>query len=175
MNVEVPTVSADGGDAVTTDWSTAFADFVVAYHADLLRLAYGMVGDIDTAADVVQATWAAAWQHRFQLRDTSKARGWLLTITANQARKALRRFRVRRVFTFNERITGVAERAEVDGQLDLVAAIQRLPLRDRQILVLRYGLGESSGEIARQVGMSDSGVRVRVSRLLAALRKDLEE
>lgn len=61
-----------------------------------------------------------------------------------------------------------------EGRLDLVAAMQRLSVRDRQILALRYALGETSAAIGKQVGLSDSGVRVRLSRLLAALREELE-
>jgi RNA polymerase sigma factor (sigma-70 family) len=56
-----------------------------------------------------------------------------------------------------------------------VAALQRIPPRDRLIVVLRYGLGETSAEIGRQVGLSDSGVRVRLSRVLAQLREVLED
>jgi RNA polymerase sigma factor (sigma-70 family) len=169
-------MSAARGDsdiALVTDWTTTFADLVAAHHADLLRLAYGMVGDVDTAADVVQSAWAAAWQHRVGLRDNSKVRGWLLTITANHARKALRWRRIHRMLPFSDESSAVPGRSEVEGRIDLVAALQRLPIRDRQILVLRYALGESSPEIGRQVGLSDSGVRVRLSRLMVLLRKDL--
>lgn len=49
--------------------------------------------------------------------------------------------------------------------------MQRLSVRDRQILALRYALGETSAEIGKQVGLRDSGVRVRLGRLLAALRE----
>ncbi len=52
--------------------------------------------------------------------------------------------------------------------------MQRLSARDRQILALRFALGETSAEIGQQVGLSDSGVRVRLGRLLAALREELE-
>jgi RNA polymerase sigma factor (sigma-70 family) len=169
-------VRLSGKKAQANDWTALFAEFVAAHHADMLRLAYGMVGDVDAAADVVQTSWTAAWEHRSQLRDASKVRGWLLTITANQSRKALRRRRVRRFLPLidaQER-SGVRN-ADADGQIDLVAAVQHLPVRDRQILVLRYGLGESSAEIGRQVGLSDAGVRVRLGRVISALRAELDK
>jgi RNA polymerase sigma-70 factor (ECF subfamily) len=155
--------------------TSAFADVVAAHHTDMVRLAYGMVGDADLAADVVQTAWAAAWQHRRELRDPARIRAWLLTITANHARKALRWRAIRRLLPLGEDSEPAHFPPEVERTLDLVAALQRLGPRDRRILLLRYGLGESSAEIGRQVGLSDSGVRVRVSRLLVQLRELLND
>lgn len=68
--------------------SESFVGIVSAYHADFLRLAGAMTGDAELARDVAQSAWVSAWQHRSQLRDPAKLRGWLLTIVANQARGA---------------------------------------------------------------------------------------
>lgn len=160
---------------IPRDPPTAFADVVAAHHSDMVRLAYGMVGDADSADDVVQTAWAAAWQHRRQLRDPANVRGWLLTITANQARKALRSRSIRRWLRLEDETATAPTRSDVEGTLDLVAALQRLSTRDRQIVLLRYGLGESSAEIGLQVGLSDSGVRVRLSRVLVQLREILND
>ena len=164
---------AEEVEHLSAEWTAAFADLFRTHHSDLLRLAYGMVGDADVAADVVQSAWTAAWQHRTDLRDENSVRSWLLTITANQARKVLRRRRIRRWLPLVDGAIPAAGRSEVEARLDLVAVLQRLPVRDRQIVLLRYALGESSAEIGRQVGLSDSGVRVRLARVLAKLRSDL--
>lgn len=150
-----------------------FAELVESHHADLVRLAYAMTGDVELANDIAQTTWASAWQHRAELRDRSRARSWLLTIAANRARSALRRQRLVHWLPLGSpRISGELSVEDVHSP-DLVAALQRLAPRDRRILGLRYGLGETSAEIGRQVGLSDSGVRVRISRLLPALREEL--
>jgi len=166
-------MSVEGDRALATDWSAAFDELVAAHHSDMLRLAYGLVGDRATAADAVQAAWTAAWEHRAELRDASKVRGWLLAITANQARKALRWRSIRHWLPLAAASEPGAAPAHHEERLDLVALLQTLPLRDRQILLLRYALRESSADIGRQVGLSESGVRVRLSRLLARLREDL--
>lgn len=151
----------------------SFADIVAAHQADLVRLAGAMTGDGELARDVAQAAWVAAWQHRSELRDPAKLRGWLLTITANQARAALRRRMVRSWL----RTTAASETSHPadagEDRLDLIAALQRLPVRDRQILALRYALGETSAEIGRQCGLTESAVRVRIGRLLRRLREEL--
>ncbi len=159
--------------AQVSDGADAFAALVAAHHVDVLRLAGAITGDRELAADVAQATWAAAWQHRGDLRDPDRVRGWLLTITANQARSALRRQRVHRWLPLLPSVEGRSASPRTEEHLDLMAAFRRLPARDRHILTLRYGFGETSAEIGRQVGLSDSGVRVRIARLLAQLQEEL--
>lgn len=134
-----------------------------------------MVGEVPLAHDVAQAAWGSAWKHRAGLRDPAKMRSWLLTIAANEARRALRLRRLRHWLPLVREAEAMPAAATYDreGAMDLVAALQRLPARDRQILALRYALGETSAEIGQQVGLSDSGVRVRLSRLLASLREEL--
>ena len=153
----------------------AFEGLVESYHADLVRLAYAMTGDVELANDVAQTAWASAWQHRADLRDPGRVRGWLLTIAANQARAALRRRRLLEWLPFGAGEDRGEARGDDEGRLDLIAALQQLPVRDRQILALRYGLGETSAEVGRQVGLSDVGVRVRTARLIDGLRKELSD
>jgi RNA polymerase sigma factor (sigma-70 family) len=175
MNGGAGLMEAEREQGIAGDSLPAFADVVAEHHSDMVRLAYGMMGQLDLADDVVQSAWAAAWQHRGQLRDPAKLRGWLLTITANQARKALRSQAVSRWLPLVGEPRAASVRAEVEGTLDLVAALQRLAPRDRLIVLMRYGLGESSAEIGLQVGLSDSGVRVRLSRVLVQLRGYLDD
>lgn len=161
---------------VADDDRAYFTALVADHHPDLVRLAYAMVGDIPLAHDVAQAAWTSAWKHRAALREPDKSRGWLLTITANEARRALRRRKLRKWMPLSQEAESLPARTigDREGRLDLIAAMQQLSARDRQILALRYGLGETSAAIGQQVGLSDSGVRVRVGRLLVALREELE-
>lgn len=171
--MNVPATIDRSNEGPTACSESAFVGLVAAHHDDLVRLAYAMLGDPDHANDVAQATWAAAWRHRSRLREPDKVRGWLLTITANEARRAMRRQRVLRWVPLIDEGRPAPTTTSPDDAIDLVTALQRLPARDREILARRYALGETSQEIAAQVGMSDSGVRVRISRLLNALREDL--
>ena len=166
-------MAEEGSLARVADEADAFAALVAAHHADVLRLAGAITGDRDLAADVAQATWVAAWQHRGDLRDPDRVRGWLLTIAANQARSALRRRRLRRWLPLPPTTDAKSEPPRTDEHLDLMAAFRRLSARDRQILTSRYGFGQTSAEIGPQVGLSDSGVRVRIARLLARLHEEL--
>ena len=171
MNVvSVTEQPAEGSQAIS---EAGFAALVAEHHADMIRVAYAMVGDPDLANDVAQSAWTAAWRNRTRLREPEKVRGWLLTIAANEARQSLRRRRLRQFIPFGDDSDRSAPMRHPDDRIDLIQALQQLRPRDREILARRYALGESSVEIAEQVGMSDSGVRVRIGRLLEMLREEL--
>jgi len=64
----------------------------------------------------------------------------------------------------------------VDASVDIVdldRVLRGLKAEDRSLLAMRYAAGLDSAEIARQLGMSASGVRSRLARLLQRLREDL--
>jgi RNA polymerase sigma-70 factor, ECF subfamily len=150
-----------------------FEQLVSRYQPALMRLAYGMAGDRQVAEDAVQGCWQAAWRSREQI-DPLKVRGWLFTVTANQVRRQLRRQRLGNLL--RGRVRPPAQPPEVDpGHMDLAAALQGLNLRDRQLIALRYGLGLTSDEIGDQIGLTGSGVRVRLQRILARLREELSD
>lgn len=168
----------------TTDWrltaddrQAAFVRLVEAHHADLIRLAYVMCGDRELAADVAQSAWQAAWAQLDQLRDVASVRPWLLAITANQARRQLRRRSLRRLLEPRSMrwVAGQKATGDPDLDVDLAAALDRLPVRDRQLIALRYVVGLTSEEVGPIVGLSASGVRVRLSRLLERLRRELAD
>ena len=57
---------------------------------------------------------------------------------------------------------------------ELVSAIRRLPEQDRALIALRYVSGFDASEIAPILGLSPSGVRTRLSRVVARLRQEVE-
>jgi RNA polymerase sigma factor (sigma-70 family) len=59
-------------------------------------------------------------------------------------------------------------------RLDLGAALIRLKSADRALLAMRYLAGLNAEEIGVATGLTASGVRTRLSRLIARLREDLD-
>jgi RNA polymerase sigma factor (sigma-70 family) len=160
------------GDSRSRD-PVEFAQIVRENDADLQRIAYAISRDREITRDAVQATWEIAWR-RLPTASPSGQRAWLMTVTANTTRREVRRSRLRRILQirgFRESDTA-PDRSEL---IDLGRAFRRLAVRDRQILGLRYGVGLSSEEIGPLVGLSASGVRVRIGRLLPLLRKELTD
>jgi RNA polymerase sigma-70 factor (ECF subfamily) len=153
----------------------AFARIVNAYHADMVRVAYGVCGDREAARDAVQSAWVIAWRKMRTVRDPERLRSWLVAVAANEARHITRR-RGPRVVEIALDVPGTA--TETDGEIshiDLVNALRHLKPDDRSLIALRYGAGLDSNEIAPLLNISASGVRVRLMRALDKLRKELRD
>jgi RNA polymerase sigma-70 factor, ECF subfamily len=155
----------------------AFTRLVRAFHADMARLAHFVCGgNRELAEDAVQSAWAIAWSRLGSLREPERIRAWLLSVTANEARQLLRRQRqvvaVRLDFA-EERLAG-PDPYRSPGLLDMASVLARLKPEERTLIGLRYAAGLDSAEIGAMLGMSASGVRSRLDRLLDRLRVELE-
>lgn len=155
----------------------ACARLVAEHHAPMAKAAFVIAGDVETAQEAVQAAWAIAWRKLPSLRDPERVRPWLVAIAANETRRLLKRGRRR---TIVELSVAPAEGSGRDPGdrievVDLERALQGLKPDDRALLAMRYVAGLDSSQIARQIGMSASGVRSRLDRLLERLRKELED
>jgi RNA polymerase sigma factor (sigma-70 family) len=151
----------------------AFARIVAAHHEDMARIAYLVSGDLDVAADAEQAAWAIAWRRLGTLRDPARLKPWLMSVAANEARQIMRSQRRRTVRELS--VDGPASSHDPDRSavIDLANALDDLDHRDRTLIGLRYIAELDSESIGRELGLSASGVRVRLHRLLGRLRKEL--
>ncbi len=154
----------------------AFARIVAMYHADLVRVAYGICGDEDGALDAVQAAWVIAWRKLGTVREPQRLRSWLVAVAANEARHVGgRRHGPQVVEIAVDQPANEPDSVDEVSRVDLVNALRRLSPADRQLLALRYGAGLDSAEIAPLLRVSASGVRVRLMRLMTRLRKELAD
>jgi RNA polymerase sigma-70 factor (sigma-E family) len=153
------------------------ADLYAAHRLNLVRLAVLLVDDVAAAEDVVHDVFAGLLTGGKQLRDPDAALAYLRRAVVNRARSALRRRRTARAYTPPED----ASRAGPDDVMvlreehrEVCAALQTLPTRQREVLVLRYWSDLSEIQIAEALGISRGTVKSTASRALAALEKKLE-
>lgn len=136
---------------------------------DAYRVAYRLLGDRGEAEDVAQEACARAYSRWGSVHD--HAEPWCVRVASNLALDALRaRSRSNRR---NERLrsNGSSAAPIVDDRLDLYAALEKLPRRQRETVVLRY-LGDlSEAQTADLIGCSVGSVKTHASRGLAALRE----
>lgn len=155
----------------------AFTRLVETFHADMARLAYFVCGgNRELAEDAVQSAWAIAWSRLGSLRDPGRIRAWLLSVTANEARQLLRRQRQVTAVQLDfaeDRLAGPDPYASA-ATLDMTKVLARLKPEERTLVALRYAAGLDSAEIGVVLGVSASGVRSRLDRLLDRLRAELE-
>jgi RNA polymerase sigma factor (sigma-70 family) len=93
---------------------------------------------------------------------------WIAKVTINRSLDVLRQrkaaSRPHPVSTLN------TEDTNHDERLDLVSALQRLPMRQRETIALRYFAGLSEEEVARAFGCSVGTVKQHSSRAIRKLR-----
>jgi RNA polymerase sigma factor (sigma-70 family) len=155
----------------------AFAQIVRAYHDDMARLCFVICGDREMAQDAVQAAWPLVWRKLGSLRDPERLKPWLLTVAANEVRRSLRNQRRGRVVEIEVADIGSSrgDPQSRTAEADLLAAVRRLNADDRALLAMRYVAGFDATEIGRALGMSPSGVRSRLARLVGRLRQELSD
>ncbi len=154
----------------------AFAELFRRHRHYVYRLAYGLVGDAPTAEDLCQSVFLQIARRRRPLLRRAAFRTWLYTVTVNATRSEWRR-RQRRQEPLDEHEivdAGGSRRAERDSELgQLLRALERLPTRQREALVLRHLEGLSTEETARAMGCSTGSVKTHLSRAMQALREIL--
>ena len=170
-----PAIGSEHVRLAATGDEAAFTRIVAEHHADMVRVCVAVCGDIGLAEEAAQAAWGLAWRRMPSLRDPDRLRSWLVSIAANQARDAVRRKRRRPVveLAIADAEMGAGDPASRSGDIDLRRALEGLSLEDRSLVALRYVAGLDSFELSRSLGMSPSGVRARLARILDRLRTEL--
>jgi RNA polymerase sigma factor (sigma-70 family) len=154
----------------------SFAWIVETFSADMTQVCMVVCGDLGLADDAVAAAWPIAWRKLDGLRDPERLRPWLISIAANQARQMLRARRRRAVREIAVAIPDApAANHDWNAEIDLANALAGLDPDDRALLALRYVAGFDSNELARVTGLSPSGTRARLARLLDRMRRELRD
>ncbi|MBE1593369.1 sigma-70 family RNA polymerase sigma factor [Nonomuraea angiospora] len=154
------------------------AAIFAAHHVGLVRLALIMLGDQATAEDVVQETFARVHAGRSRIQDPDRALAYIRSGVLNGCRSALRRraLMLRRAVPYDPP-AGSAESAALvsEDRRMVLAALRRLPRRQREALTLRYYFDLSDQEVAETMRISASTARSTIARGIKALGRVLEE
>lgn len=160
----------------------AFASFYARHGRLVMAYFVRRVRDPQLAADLTAETFAQALasRHRFESRGAGSAARWLFAIASHvrssHARERHRDERRRAALELEPPPLTRDELAaivEAGREQNVLAALGRLP-EDQREAIRAYVLEEQSyRDIAGTDGLSEAVVRKRVSRGLAALRRDL--
>lgn len=161
----------------TSDEETSFAVVFNEHHRRAVRLAYLLTGDPHQAEDVVSEAMAKVWK-QWRAGRVDDVGPYLRRAVANQANSKLRRRYLERREA-NRRSGDERGVRMVDDQAaehDAVwQAIQQLPDRQRQVVVLRYYEDLSEAATADALGISTGTVKSSLSRGLGRLEALLAE
>jgi RNA polymerase sigma-70 factor (sigma-E family) len=156
------------GPAGTAD--EEFREFMLVRWPAIVRLAYGLTGDLGHAEVVALAAFARAYASWGKVTSAGgpDAYLWRLVVSVNQ-----RRFRGQRAAgglpgTPPDR--GAADTADAPDRRALLGELGQLRPRQRAVIVLRFWMNLSEAETAQVLGCAVSAVRSHASRALAILR-----
>ena len=135
----------------------------------VFRAACLATGSREISADATQEAFQRAYARWPRLSKQAWAGGWVTTTALNLCKKELRR-RSAPVVDIRE----VQRERDVPAELDVVAALGRLPFRQRQAVVLFYWSDLPVAAVAQLMEISESAVRAHLTHARHALKKTLE-
>jgi RNA polymerase sigma-70 factor (sigma-E family) len=162
----------------------AAAEVTALYRANALsmvRLAHVMLGDRGAAEDIVQDAFSGLYRRWAHVADHDKALSYVRSSVLNGCRSALRRVKPelsgeppadagRPALSSAE-----ATVLEEEERVTVMAALRKLPRRQREVLVLRFYMDMTDHEVAEAMGIGASTVRSTAHRALAAVGQMLGE
>jgi RNA polymerase sigma-70 factor (ECF subfamily) len=195
-------VTADLIDLARAGDGDAFRQLVGPYERELRVHCYRMLGSVQDAEDAMQDVLLAAWQGLGGFEARASVRTWLYRVTTSRClnvRRSVRRrqgtmppgptppepTRLGEVTWLepcpDDLLTGLPDvepgpeaRYEAREAISLafITAVQRLPPRQRAVLILRDVLGFAASEAARVLGTTEESVTSALKRARATLRRD---
>src|SRR5215475_2373556 len=153
-----------------------FAEFYRRSRDECLRTVLVSVGDQDTAQDLVAEAFARAWASWRTVSRHPAPAAWVVRTALNAN---ISRWRRRRREVAVPDLGTVADLPTAHGAADspvdprIMAALLRLPARQRQVVALRLFLDLDTCRTAEVLGVAPSTVKAHLARALASLRDDL--
>jgi RNA polymerase sigma-70 factor, ECF subfamily len=163
-------------DRILAGDATAFEGIVRRWQGPLVNMAWRYCRDRARAEELAQEAFVRAWRGLAQWRKESAFSTWLFALAANVYRSDLKRFPA-----FSIPIEDIAEPATPPGQHAVMeernrhdavrCAVQALPLRYREPVVLFYFHEMDVCAAARTMGIPEGTLKARLARAREILRR----
>lgn len=168
--------------AAQTGDRTAFEELVRATYPGTYTLALRLTSNEEDASDVAQEAYLRAWRGIGSFRGDAQFSTWLYRITANAAATHLQRRRRRATEPLEAHAepadptpggqpASAVEAAELAERL--AEAVDALPAKLRQVVVLRDVYALPHEAIAQELGITEAAAKVRLHRARRKLKESL--
>jgi RNA polymerase sigma-70 factor (sigma-E family) len=147
-----------------------FREFVLARSPALLRTAWMLTGDSQQAEDLLQTALAATWPHWGRIRGGQPDAYVRRVMVRTYGAWWRRRWRGERPSAQLPEVIGADDYAGADDRVELARALAALPVRQRQVVVLRYFEDLTEREVASLLDCSVGTVKSQAAKGLAKLR-----
>lgn len=150
----------------------------------LLRMAFLLLKDHQTAEEAVQDTFLIVFEKVSQLENEAVLKSWLTTITMNRCREQMRKWSWKHIFLnfdiverFNENEASPGPEdtlLEIEWNQQITTAIQQLDYKYREVITLFYFNELKITKIADLTGIKENTVKSRLKRGKQQLKQILE-
>jgi RNA polymerase sigma-70 factor (sigma-E family) len=163
-----------------TDDDYGFEAFFRAVFPKAVAVARRVTGEYAAAEDAAIEAMAKAHVRWQRIGPAPWREGWVIRVAVNEAIRRLPRATPRAgsdvgVGTASQQAQGSDPAEEIVQRQALIAALRRLPRRQREAVVLRYLVGLSEIQVAEMLDISHGTVKTHLHRAIAGLRKDMDQ
>ncbi len=167
----------------------AFGIVFRSYYSGLVRFAVEYVADREVARNLVQNVYMKLWENKSGLIDDENLKGYLYTLTRNEAISYLRHLKVSQKFA--EKIQTEYENLMLNldaiSNLDfntfdmvklenaIAQTLEELPERCREVFILSRYEQLKNQEIADKLQISVKAVEANITRALRFFREQLKD
>jgi RNA polymerase sigma-70 factor (ECF subfamily) len=158
--------------------SIDFSTWYAAERDGLVRSLLVLGADPDGARDAVAEAFSRAYERWGRVASMAAPTGWVYRVALNDLRRRHRRSRMEGTLLARTRgrarpdgSDGTGEPGGTHADAELWAAVTELPLRQRQVIVLRYVADLRERDVAVALGISEGAA----SAALSAARRRLAE
>jgi RNA polymerase sigma factor (sigma-70 family) len=148
-----------------------FEEFFRRVYPSVLRATIRVAGATGVAEDAAIEAMTKAFVRWPRLRSLPYRDAWVLRVAINETLRQLRRDRVRDLVVSSGAVAGPADAVAI--RLVVVAAVARLPRRQREAIGLRYLGDRSEADTAAAMGVSGGTLKSHLDRARRSLRASL--
>ena len=151
-----------------------FADFYRASRDSCLKAVSAVTGDPGLAEELLAEAFTRAWTSWGRVRRHAAPRAWVVRTALNLGVSWWRRRRREVPLADHDHAVPAESAGGAGVDPALLAALRRLPARQREVLALRIFLDLDTETTAKVIGVAPGTVTAHLSRAVAALRRDLQ-
>lgn len=159
-----------------------FEELLIAHQPRILRYIKSLVANHHEAEDLLQRTNLILWRKRASFEAGSNFRAWSFAIARLEVLNQLRQQRRdQRVFSEQPQDLAAAECPRAPETVDpevllaLRNSLKRLPSRDQELVLMRYGTDKTLNDYAKNLNRRPGTLKARLFKIRENLRKSIEE
>ncbi|WP_088808728.1 MULTISPECIES: RNA polymerase sigma factor [Listeria] len=152
-----------------------FVECITVYQADFYRLAYSYVKNEADALDIIQDAIQKALLNLNSIQKPEALKSWFYKIVIRTAIDFLRKNKKLKLVDGETLELISQQHVDCYEDIDLKEALERLPIKYKTIIVLRYFEDLRIDEIAEIIGKTSSTTKTRLYKALQLLRMDIRK